>query len=131
FKLLPHIGHGFMHTVIDLLIKFGADIATRSVPQVSSNEDNYTNRLSNIKQWNQFSHPVVIFYKNPNDENEVNGIDILSLDSKIVDKTIDESLRYALSINGLSLNQQNITYSKAKKILQNVAGIYSTSLMHQ
>jgi hypothetical protein len=120
----------FKHVVIDALIRTSNAFATRSVQDAAlpiRKKDTgltleyYSERFERMKQWNDVTHPLCVFYKGFG--NVVNGMNLM------IDKFMNSNLVYHLRQNGINLEaelenlERTQNHMEAQTLLRQIAGV--------
>jgi hypothetical protein len=90
---------------------------------VRQTSEEVVRRFQKMLSWEESEHPVVLFKMNF--DGDVDGVDILSLNSDFVDRYIHGDLKRNLEENYLDFNRDwsNITNEEGVEILRNVEGL--------
>ncbi len=92
--------------------------------------NNMAARFENMKTWADTDHPIVLWLSSPQAQ-EVEGMQILSLNKQFVSRYIDQGMKQALIQNNLDFDRDwsNLKSEEGISIIQKVQG-YSFSPVH-
>ncbi|EFC45119.1 hypothetical protein NAEGRDRAFT_79490 [Naegleria gruberi] len=138
-RFLPSLDPGFAtlpQSIVGMILEMSKDFAIRQLV-FNFNTDNpsleeYSNRFSSIRKWEESSHPVIIFTK---ETFQCNGFNVISLDQSSVNRFFPEHLRALLHEQGININfdfkktveekGQRAAELEGLKFLQMISGSFS------